>query len=646
MVKTRSMVLEEKITSEAQRLKLKYFGDQSLEMAIPAPIPSTYRALLGDEAVEAEEDFYCWALFISTNSAMVVAIEEAVVAVEEENWIRHAAEGRLAIKTVEVRERIFGSLGYDAELPIRVCQLEGLDIRSRELEYARYFYESFFHVFMRNSAERERVVGLIAKVEIDFEDMRIDLEAEKRDSGIDKSISLEYFDEDVRSDLSEGFLCYLSQLEYGLCLSLTNLGKGVMNAIGACPIQMNGNMWEVITVCEHLNDRWERENKVRRITPEDILQFYGVKNFKASGGSYFCASITRRRFFDLNLAGVKSTVERKESLFDEVAEEETELKLALGELGLSRKKRVKSRSKKVAKAQSTRLMTGVDKRTRETSGDEVRAKTHGSGSLSQLNLSKSKIAHKFPKRQIKKALPASSTTVKSELEKNLARAKTDALKEVKQLKVAHAIAISQLQVEAKATLDEMAEERDRLVLDNQGDDVELPEGRSEKVVKEMSLRINDLEFGLVREIETSKALLSAQAELQVRFEIGACSEGKCSLRECQHKLDAALIRERILEGEIRANDLLVKRKDDLLKDLPAREELNAKLWMLHARVVELQAMNLVESEQYIAKLKEEAIRHDRIDADRNAWKDTYVSIKVRHKRLKARFAKVAVPDVA
>ncbi|KAF6138423.1 hypothetical protein GIB67_027995 [Kingdonia uniflora] len=51
---------------------------------------------------------------------------------------------------------------------------------------------------------------------------------------------------------------------------------------------------------------------------------------------------------------------------------------------------------------------------------------------------------------------------KNELEKNLARAKTDALKEVKQLKAAHAVAIGQLQVEAKANLDEMVEERDRL----------------------------------------------------------------------------------------------------------------------------------------------------------------------------------------
>ncbi|KAF6157690.1 hypothetical protein GIB67_037263 [Kingdonia uniflora] len=47
---------------------------------------------------------------------------------------------------------------------------------------------------------------------------------------------------------------------------------------------------------------------------------------------------------------LKSIVERKKSLLDEVAEQETALELVLGEHGMSRKKRVESKSKKVAKA--------------------------------------------------------------------------------------------------------------------------------------------------------------------------------------------------------------------------------------------------------------------------------------------------------
>ncbi|KAF6150314.1 hypothetical protein GIB67_034013, partial [Kingdonia uniflora] len=109
---------------------------------------------------------------------------------------------------------------------------------------------------------------------------------------------------------------------------------------------------------------------------------------------------------------------------------------------------------------------------------------------------------------------------KSKLEKNLARVKTDALKEVKQLKAAHTVVISQRErSRLLRVVDGLDGVSPQIVLDNQGDDVELPEDVSGKVVKEMSLRINDLESGLARELETSKALLSAQAKLQARFEI-------------------------------------------------------------------------------------------------------------------------------
>ncbi|KAF6137053.1 hypothetical protein GIB67_030817 [Kingdonia uniflora] len=351
--------------------------------------------------------------------------------------IRHAAEGRLAIKTAEVRERIFGSLGYDAELSMRACQLEGLDTRSRELEYARYFYESFFCVFMRDSAERER---------------------------------------------------------------------------------------------------WEREKKMRRITPEDVLRFYGVKNFKASGGSYFYASVTRRRFFDLIstgrtwndniiwVKGMKSIVERKESLLGEVAEEETELKLVLGELSLSKKKRVKTSGTTV----SGEVTQGKRRRIEplENSGEEV---IEGrSASMNDLKEAEKRARLAILQgKEDTSQMESKLKRVKSALEKNLARAKTDALKEVEQLKANHAVAIGQLQVEAKANLDETIEKHDRLgrhlmrkgysqgevvaikadtyaeeeeeevevlgvvdgldgvspqmVLDNQRDDVELSEGGSEKV---------------------------------------------------------------------------------------------------------------------------------------------------------------------
>ncbi|KAF6144510.1 hypothetical protein GIB67_023956 [Kingdonia uniflora] len=285
---------------------------------------------------------------------------------------------------------------------------------------------------------------------------------------------------------------------------------------------------------------------------------------------------------------VKSKLERKESLLDEVAEEETKLELVLEGLGLSRKKRVVSRLNKVRKAQSTRSMADVDEGKRQVSGEEALtnfSKTPGTSSSAQLDPNKlSKIGQKYLKKRMLKALLDSGTTGSGKvakdkwrvepsgesgekvtegrsavaddlkevahlikgiwlgiveekcelkkanigLEKELARSRTDALKEIRQLKASHVVVISQLQVETKANLDEMVEEHDRLgchlmlkgyseeevdaikvgtyaeevneveveavgimdsldgvfrqaVLDNQGDDVELPEGGSEKV---------------------------------------------------------------------------------------------------------------------------------------------------------------------
>ncbi|KAF6170344.1 hypothetical protein GIB67_043034 [Kingdonia uniflora] len=52
------MVKSRRITFEMQRLKLKYFGDQSLENPTPVLVPPTYQGMSKDEATEAEEDFY------------------------------------------------------------------------------------------------------------------------------------------------------------------------------------------------------------------------------------------------------------------------------------------------------------------------------------------------------------------------------------------------------------------------------------------------------------------------------------------------------------------------------------------------------------------------------------------------------------
>ncbi|KAF6154419.1 hypothetical protein GIB67_028311 [Kingdonia uniflora] len=410
MVKTQSMVLEERIASEMERLKLKYFGNHSLEMAIPAPTPPSYQGLLGEEAVEAEEDFY---------------------------------------------------------------------------------YKWRFHVFVLTDEE----------------------------------------------------------------------------------------CWDYLrTLAE------DRGNCLQRDDEEPLdLRFRSVKQ------------------------SVKSTVEKKESLLDEVVEEETELELVLEGLSLSRKKKVDSRSNKVRKAQSTRSMAGVDDGKRQVSGEEVQtnlSKTPGTGSLAQLNpVKSSKVAQKYLKKQMLKALPASGTTRSGEVTKDkrkvkpseesgekVAKGRSASVDDLKEVEERARLAALQGEEDTskmvprlvkgiwlggqvaegfschgdwlaadgdKGHLDEMAEECNRLghhlilkgyseeEVDTIKADTYIKEEDEEEaeavgiadgldgvsrqtIVREMSLRINDLESGLYRERETFKSLLSAQAELQAVSDLTRQAEEKDS----------------------------------------------------------------------------------------------------------------------
>ncbi|KAF6135577.1 hypothetical protein GIB67_015430 [Kingdonia uniflora] len=191
--------------------------------------------------------------------------------------------------------------------------------------------------------------------------------------------------------------------------------------------------------------------------------------------------------------GVKSIVERKGSLLGEVAEEETELNLILGELGLSRKKKVKSRSKTVVEAQSTRSMTSVDK------VDDLKEVVER---VRLAILKERKIRARW--------LLILSRGFGSEVDA---------------IKADTYVEDEEEEAEVLGGVDGLDGVSPQTGLDNQGDNVELPEVGSEKVVREMSLRINDLESGLSRERETSKALLSAQAELQVKEKDSGIKKG-------------------------------------------------------------------------------------------------------------------------
>ncbi|KAF6148390.1 hypothetical protein GIB67_036605 [Kingdonia uniflora] len=399
--------------------------------------------------------------------------------------IRHAAEGRLAIKTAEVQEKICGSLGYDVELLMRVCQLEGLDIRSRELEY------NASDILSGNDASvlESRMVRAMGNKGQPHEREKL--------SSSSSSPSYRFTTKYLESNKRER-------------RKISGINQGFSE-----------------------EDKWLKRAKSSGLRR---WEYSSVVGRKLDSSADSC--------LDINC--VKSTVEKKESLLDEVAEEKTKLELVLGELSLSRKKRVKSKSKKVAKAQSARSMMGVDEGTRQTSGGEIKKALPASGAAVNGEVAQGKrkrVEHLGGSgEKVAKVRFVSMDDLK-EVEERAKLAILQGKEDMRQM-VTHLVEgiwlgieereskLKNLQVEAKANLDEAVEERDRLghhlilkgysleevdaiktdtyakeeeeeagllgvvdgldgvslqtVRDNQGDDLELPEDGSEKEVKEMS----------------------------------------------------------------------------------------------------------------------------------------------------------------
>ncbi|KAF6150649.1 hypothetical protein GIB67_022261 [Kingdonia uniflora] len=219
----------------------------------------------------------------------------------------------------------------------------------------------------------------------DYLYLLLDLAKEKKCRRLGDEVSLEYVQGVVKDSRTDGFCCYLAQFDYGMTLPLGNLAKSVMNKIGACPTQLNCNFWEVILVCETLNERWPASGSERRITAKDFLEYYAVKYVTATDGAYISSSSSRPCFFNLSSAGrvwndnllwvsgeclqrsdeeslklnnrtiakgINCKVSRKESFIDTVTREGTELEAALKELEISRFKRVASKDDKVRRSQA------------------------------------------------------------------------------------------------------------------------------------------------------------------------------------------------------------------------------------------------------------------------------------------------------
>ncbi|KAF6147456.1 hypothetical protein GIB67_022116 [Kingdonia uniflora] len=504
--------------------------------------------------------------------------------------IRHAAKRQLFIRIAKVWERIFGLLGYDAELLVRGCQLERLDVRGRELEYARHFYDVCFCELVRDPTDREEVVGLIAEL--------------KRVAGTESRRWL-----------------YSSVAREGL------------GAVANSHSNTEGFSGKLVTY------------------PPSSDAFKEFCKAKAAVGGTWGNCI--------EYVGPKSQVERKDLLLDEVAKEEVKLEFVLEGLGLNIKKKVGSKLKKVQKSQSTRLMAGIDDRKKKGTGGEGQTNFPKTpiidSSVQAESITSSKLAQTFPKIYMLKRLSSSGTTgsseerarlaalhgeedmskmvtrlvrgiwlgveeekfelkkVKIELEKKVARVKAYTLKEVKKLEALkgfHAVAIGHLQVEARANLEEVVAERERLgrhlmlkgYFEDEVDAIRNAEARERSRRSRNDVKVPLVQGDVVRLLGRIRVLEGDVARIQ-----GHVQKGNTNLREYQHKLDAALVREKVLEREIREKEILMKKKDDLLKDTSAWEGLNAEIERLHAQVTDLEAINQAESAKAVKKLEESIV---------------------------------------
>ncbi|KAF6135200.1 hypothetical protein GIB67_035271 [Kingdonia uniflora] len=166
----------------------------------------------------------------------------------------------------------------------------------------------------------------------------------KRSMDIGNDIDIVYYNRTGSEVVEEGFLCYLNQVAYGLSIPLTFFQKGVMNALKSCPGQLNSNIFEIMRVCEVLNQKWRDGGIARQFVAGDVLKYYKFKYVKDRKSGYLFSDSRRPKFFDFESSRGPEpnpkAVADTSSLFDIVSREGSELNKVLAELGIRREKRL------------------------------------------------------------------------------------------------------------------------------------------------------------------------------------------------------------------------------------------------------------------------------------------------------------------
>ncbi|KAF6146091.1 hypothetical protein GIB67_033450 [Kingdonia uniflora] len=177
---------------------------------------------------------------------------------------------------------------------------ENVDVAKKFLQYKKSLDGKWGHYVMNAGLWFRTLVRPDGK--IDHYQMS-SLDKWKGNMGIGDDINISYYNGSGAEVIEDGFLCYLNQVVYGLSIPLIFFQKGVMNTLKSCSSQLNGNVFEMMKVCEALNKRWRDGGIARQFVADYVLKYYKFKYMKDRNSEYLFSDLARPKFFDFESAG-------------------------------------------------------------------------------------------------------------------------------------------------------------------------------------------------------------------------------------------------------------------------------------------------------------------------------------------------------
>ncbi|KAF6171365.1 hypothetical protein GIB67_009506 [Kingdonia uniflora] len=242
MVTTRRQAYEIRVQTKMVSLQTRYFGTQSLSLLTPIPVPPTFRGMSFEEVEEAEDDFY-------------------------QLWQFH-----YVVLFAAHRRSCLRMLAEDAVLA------EDEKARKSSKKYCRYPAKDWMR--SKNPKPNSKFVVSASSEESSLSDRTMD------DFVIIGTVTANN-----------------PSVSYGLSIPLTFFQKEVMNALKCGPGQLNGNIFEIMRVCEVLNQKWRDGGIARQFVADDVLKYCKFKYVKDRKSGYLFSDSAMPKFFDFKSSG-------------------------------------------------------------------------------------------------------------------------------------------------------------------------------------------------------------------------------------------------------------------------------------------------------------------------------------------------------